>query len=150
MQRVEVGAWMKAEILHQVLPRSALVMAMPARMQQQNVAIADVCARALDDLRRDHGPVRHLGGNIDHHPPVHQIIERQRGHVAFGIVGRVHGAVEMRADVKRGLDPLRDNHLCLQVLRVVHPVTGVSDPARGMHVHHVAHVDHFHCLPFAL
>src|SRR5947199_10067600 len=70
MQRVEVGAWMKAEILHQVLPRSALVMAMPARMQQQNVAIADVCARALDDLRRDHGPLRHLGGNIDYHPPV--------------------------------------------------------------------------------
>src|SRR5262245_40376899 len=50
----------------------------------------------------------------------------------------------MGADVKRGLDTLRHDHLRLQVLRVIHPVAGIADPSRGMHVHDVAHVDYFH------
>ena len=32
-------------------------------------------------------------------------------HVALAVVGRVHRAVEMRADVQRGVDALGDDHL---------------------------------------
>src|SRR5260370_9227267 len=53
----------------------------------------------------------------------------------------------MRADVKCRVDALRNDHLRLQILRVIHFVAGISDPSGGMHVHHVAHVDDFHRLP---
>src|SRR5262252_11018640 len=53
----------------------------------------------------------------------------------------------MGADVKRRIDALRNDHLRLQILRVIHFVAGISDPSRGMHVHHMAHVDDFHRLP---
>src|SRR5262245_57405573 len=58
MQGVEIGARVVAEVFHEILPRLALVMAMPTRVQKQDVAVADIGAGALDDLRRDHGPVR--------------------------------------------------------------------------------------------
>ena len=98
----------------------------------------------LDHLRRDHRPVVQLAGEVDHDALVDQIVERQRGHVAFAAVGRMHGAVEMRADMQRRLDALRDDHLRLQVLRVVHLVAGIADPARRMHVHDVRKVDDLH------
>ncbi len=87
-----------------------------------------------------------LSGYVDHDAAVDEIIERQRGHVALAVVGRVHGAVEMGADMQRGVDALGDDHLRLQVLRVVHLVAGIADPARRMHVHHVTHVDDLHQL----
>ncbi len=49
------------------------------------------------------------------------------------------------ADMERGIDALGDDHLGLQVLRVVHLVAGISDPAGRVHVHDVAHVDDLHC-----
>ncbi len=144
MQRVEIGAGVVAEVLHQVLLRLAFVVPVPAGVEDQDVAIADVGAGALDHFGRDHRPVLHVLGDIDHHAAVDQVIERQRGHVALAVVGGVHGAVEMGADVKRGVDALRHDHLGLQVLRVVHLVAGVTHPARRMHVHHMTHIDDLH------
>ena len=96
------------------------------------------------DLRRDHRPVVHVLGDVDHDAAVDQIVERQMGHVALAIVGGVHGAVEMGADMQRGVDALRHDHLGLQVLRVVHLVAGIADPAGRMHVHDVGEIDDFH------
>ena len=62
----------------------------------------------------------------------------------LAVVGRVHGAVEMGADMHRGVDALRDDADGLQVLRVVHLVAGVADPAGRVHVHDVGHVDDLH------
>src|SRR5438105_12990952 len=56
----------------------------------------------------------------------------------------------MGAHVERGLDTLGRDHLGLQVLRVIHPVAGIADPARRMHVHHMTHIDDFHCCSRAL
>ena len=50
----------------------------------------------------------------------------------------------MRADVQRGLDALGDDHLRLQVLRVIELVAGVADPAGRVHVHDMGEVDDFH------
>ena len=83
-------------------------------------------------------------GNIDHDAAVDQIIERQMRHVAVPVIGRVHGAVEMGADMQRGVDALRHDHLRLQILRVVHLVAGIADPAGRMHVHDVGEIDDFH------
>ena len=101
----------------------------------------------LDDLRRDHRPVMHVLGDVDHDAAVDQIVERQMGHVALAIVGGVHGAVEMGADVQRGVDALRHDHLGLQVLRIIHLVAGISDPAGRMDVHDVGEIDDFPSLP---
>src|SRR5712691_1581228 len=57
VQRVEVRPGVVAEVLHQILFRLSLVVAMPAGVQNQNVTLADIGARALDDLGRDHGPI---------------------------------------------------------------------------------------------
>ena len=135
---------MVAEVAHQVLLRPAFVVPVPAGVQDEDVALPDVGAGALDDLRRDHRPVVHVLGDVDHHAAVDQIVERQRGHVALAVVGRVHGAVEVRADVQRRVDALGHDPHGLQVLRVIHLVAGVADPARRMHVHDMAHVDDFH------
>src|SRR5438874_13304813 len=50
----------------------------------------------------------------------------------------------MRSHMQRGIDSLRDDHLGLQVLRVIHLIARMAHPARRMHVHHVTHVDDFH------
>ena len=135
---------MVAEVAHQILLRLAFVVAMPARVQNQNVAFADVGFGLLDHLGRDDGPVGDFTGEVDDDAMVDQIIERQRSHVALAAVGRVHGTVEMGADMERGLDTLRDDHLRLQVLRVIHLVAGVAHPARRMHVHDVREIDDLH------
>ena len=62
------------------------------------------------------------------------------------VVGRVHGAVEMGADMQGGVDALRHDHLGLQILRVIHLVAGVADPVGGVHVHDVGEIDDFDCL----
>ncbi len=87
----------------------------------------------------------HVFGNVHHDAAVDQIVERQVRHVAFWIIGRVHGAVEMGADMQRGVDTLRDDADGLQVLRVIHLVAGIADPAGRMHVHDVGEIDDFHC-----
>ena len=48
VQRVEIGARVIAEVLHQILLRLAFVMAVPAGVQNEDIAFADVgagCAR---------------------------------------------------------------------------------------------------------
>ena len=124
-------------------------MPVPAGVQNQDVAFADVGARALDDLRRDHRPVVHVLGDVDDDAAVDQIVERQMRHVALRIVGRVHGAVEMGADMQRGVDALRDDADRLQVLRVIHLVAGIADPAGRVHVHDVGQIDDFHRFTFS-
>ena len=76
MQRVEIGAGVIAEIFHQILLRLAFVVAMPAGVHDEDVALADVGAAALDHLGRDHRPVVHVLGDVDHHAAVDEIIER--------------------------------------------------------------------------
>ena len=144
MQRVEIGAGVIAEVFHQILLRLALVMFVPAGVQDEDVAFADVGAAALDHFGRDHRPVVHVFRNVDHHAAVAEIIERQRGHVALAVVGGMHGAIEMSTDVHGGVDALRHDHLGLQILRVIHLVAGVTDPAGGMHVHDMGEIDDFH------
>ncbi len=65
-------------------------------------------------------------------------------HIALAVIGRVHGAIEMSTYVQGGVDPLRDNHLALQILRVIHLVAGIADPAGRMHVHDMGEIDDFH------
>jgi len=50
----------------------------------------------------------------------------------------------MGAHMQRGIDALRHDHLSLQVLRVVHLVARIADPAGGVDVHHMGHVDDLH------
>src|SRR5437016_14116894 len=50
----------------------------------------------------------------------------------------------MRSHMQRSVDSLRDDHLGLQVLRVIHLIARIADPARRIHVHHMTHVDEFH------
>ena len=85
-----------------------------------------------------------FGAQIDHDAVADQIIERQRSHVAGTAVGRMHGAVEMGAAVHRGLDPLGDDADRLQVLRVIHLVAGITDPAGGVDAHGVGQIDDLH------
>src|SRR5262249_27649324 len=59
-----------------------------------------------------------------------------------------HGAVEMGADVQRSVDALRHDHLSLEVLGVVHLVARIANPAGGVDVHHMGHVDDFHSSGF--
>ena len=139
-----LGPGVVAEVLHQILLRLALVMVVPAGVQNENVALADIGAGGFDHLRRDHRPVVHVLGDIDDDAAIDQVVERQMRHVAVAVVGGVHGAVEMGADMQRGVDALRHDHLGLQILRVIHLVAGVADPAGRMHVHDVGEIDDFH------
>ena len=50
----------------------------------------------------------------------------------------------MRADVQGRVDSLRNDSDRLQILRIVHLVAGVTDPAGRMHVHDVGKIDDFH------
>ena len=142
----EIGTGVVTEIAHQILLRLALVVAVPAGVKDQDIALADVGAGLLDDLGRDHRPVGHLRREVDDDAVVDQIVKRERGHVALAPVGCVHGAVEVGADVQRGVDALRHDHLGLQILRIIHLVAGVSDPTGGMHAHGMRQVDDFHGL----
>ena len=75
-------------------------------MDDEAVAFADLDRSRLDHLRRDDGPVVHVPRYVDHRAGADQEIQR---------VG--HGAVDVGPDVQRGIDALRDDHFCLQVLR---------------------------------
>jgi hypothetical protein len=46
--------------------------------------------------------------------------------------------------MERGFNPLRDNHLGLQILRIVHLVARITDPARGVDIHNVREIDNLH------
>ena len=76
VQRVEVGTGVIAEVLDQILLRPALVMAMPAGVQDENVALADVGVGRFQHLRRDQRPVVHVLGDVDDHTAIDQIVER--------------------------------------------------------------------------
>ena len=89
-------------------------------------------------------PVLHVLRDIDDDAAIDQIIERQMRHIAVAVIGRVHGTVEMGADMQSGVDTLRHDHLGLQILRVIHFVAGVADPAGRVHVHDVGKIDDFH------
>jgi hypothetical protein len=133
-----------AEIAHQILLALAFIIFVPAGVQDEDIAIADLGAGFFDHCRRDRRPVRNLRRQIDHDAVADQIIERQRGHVAGAPVGRMHGAVEMGAGVHRGLDALGDDADGLQVLCVIHLVAGIADPAGGVDAHGVGQIDDLH------
>jgi hypothetical protein len=84
-----------------------------------------------------------VGGDIDHGAGADQKIQRIGRHVAHA-VSTMHRAVDMGADMERGVDALRDDHLGLQILRVIHLVAGVPDPAGRVQVHQMGHVDDLH------
>jgi len=65
-----------AEIAHQILLALALVVFMPAGVQDQNVAVVNLRARFFDHLRRDRRPVGNLRRQIDHDAVADQKIER--------------------------------------------------------------------------
>ena len=56
----------------------------------------------------------------------------------------MHGTVEMCADVQRRVDALCHDHLRLEILRVVHLVAGITDPARRVHIHDMGEIDDLH------
>ena len=133
-----------AEIADEILLALPFVIFVPSGVQDEDVAGADIGARLFDHLRRDRRPILHLRRQIDHDALIDQKVERQRRHVAGASVGGMHGAVEMRAGVHRRLDPLRDDALRLQVLRVIHLVARVADPAGRMDAHGVREIDDLH------
>src|SRR5262249_20944980 len=57
---------------------------------------------------------------------------------------RIQRSVKMRAEVELCFNALRDNYLGLQILRVVHLVARVTDPARGVDIHYVREIDDLH------
>ena len=144
LQQFDFAARMHAEIAHQVLLRLALPVSLPAGVDDEDIALLDLDGSALDHFRSDHRPVVHVLRDVDHSAGTHQEIERIGGHVAHA-VGAVHGAVDMGADVQRGVDPLRDDHLGLQVLSVIHLIAGITDPAGRVHIHQMSEIDDFHC-----
>src|SRR6476620_9016913 len=50
----------------------------------------------------------------------------------------------MRADMQCRVDALCDDADGLQILRVVHLVAGIADPAGRMHIHDMGKIDDFH------
>src|SRR6476646_888887 len=50
----------------------------------------------------------------------------------------------MRADMQCRVDALCDDADGLQILRVVHLVAGITDPAGRMHIHDMGKIDDFH------
>jgi hypothetical protein len=60
MQRVEIGARVVAEVFHQILLRPPFVVLVPSRVQNKDVALANIGARALNHLRVNHRPVVHV------------------------------------------------------------------------------------------
>ena len=135
VEQLEIAAGMHAEIADEVLLRVALVVAVIAGVEDQDVALLDLDARRGDHVRGDDVPVADLVGDVDDHALVDQEFERVGGHVAVAAVGGVERAVEMGADMQRGVDALRDDAHRLQVLGVVHLVAGVADPAWRMDAH---------------
>jgi hypothetical protein len=56
----------------------------------------------------------------------------------------MHGAIEMGPDMQGGVDALRHDHLGLQILRIIHLVAGIADPAGRVHIHDMGEIDYFH------
>ena len=77
-------------------------------MDDKDVSVLYFNGRALDHFGRDHGPIVHVFGDIDNGAGADQKIQRIGRHVAHA-VRTVHRAVDMRADMKRGIDPLCDD-----------------------------------------
>jgi hypothetical protein len=46
--------------------------------------------------------------------------------------------------MQRRIDALRYDHLRLEILRVVHLVAGITDPAGRVHIHDMGEVDDLH------
>ena len=59
-EQFDLAAGMHAEIAHQVLLRLALPIALPAGVNDQDVAVLHLDRRRLDHGRRDHRPVVHM------------------------------------------------------------------------------------------
>ena len=56
----------------------------------------------------DDGPILHVLGDVDNRARTNEEIQRIRGHVTHA-VGAVHRAIDVGADVKRQIDPLRND-----------------------------------------
>ena len=143
LEQFDLASRVHAEIANEILPRLSLPITMPSSMNDEDVPFLHLNRRRLDHFGSDDGPVVHILRDIDHCAGTDQEIQGIGGHVAH-TVGSVHGAVDVRADVERHVDPLRDDHLGLQVLRVIHLVAGVTDPTWRMHVHQMTEVDDLH------
>ena len=99
-KQLDTAAGMHAEIAHQILLRLTLPVAVPAGMDDENVAVFHLDRRGLDHFRRNDRPVVHMLRDIDHGTRADQKVQRIRGHVAHP-VGSMHGAVDMGADMQR-------------------------------------------------
>ena len=88
-QQLEPAARVHAEVAHQVLLRPALVVAVVAGVDDQDVVLLDRDRGGLEHRGRDHVPVADLRRDVDDRPLADQEIERIGGHVAHA-VGRVH------------------------------------------------------------
>ena len=100
---------MQAEIADEVLLRPALVVAVVAGVEDEDVALLDLDVGRGDHVGRDHVPVADLVGDVDDDPLVDQKLEGIGRHVAVATVGGVEGAVDVGADMHRGVDALGDD-----------------------------------------
>src|SRR6202012_4196705 len=64
-QQFDIAAWMHAEIAHQILLRLTFPVAIPAGVNDQDVAVLDLNRSRLDHGRGDDGPVIHVFRHID-------------------------------------------------------------------------------------
>src|SRR5215469_7485583 len=140
--KLNPASGMHAEITDEVLLRLALVVAVEAGVNDQDVA-APYVDLAEDVLGLDHVPVLADIRDIDDHALVDELVERQRGHVETA-VGTVHRTVEMSSGVQGCLDPLRDDPVRLQGLCVVDACPWVADPAWRVEVPWMGQIDKPH------
>ena len=142
-EQLDLPAGMHAEIAHQVLLWLPLPIAVPAGVNDENVAVLHFYGRRLDHFRGDNRPVIHVLRDVNHGAGSDQEIQWIGGHIAHA-VGPMHRTVDMRSDMQRRIDALGDDHLCLQVLGVIHLIAGIADPTRRVDVHQMTEVDDFH------
>jgi hypothetical protein len=59
-EQFDLPAWVHAEIANEILLRLALPVAVPARVDDEDVALLHLYGCLSDHLRRDHGPIIHM------------------------------------------------------------------------------------------
>src|SRR5258708_32385678 len=96
---------MHTKISNQVLLGLAFPIAMPAGVNDHNISVTNLDRRLLDHLRRDHGPIVHMLGDIDDSAWPNKEIEGIRRHIAHAI-GAMHHAIDMGSDMEGCIYPL--------------------------------------------
>src|SRR5882757_1255663 len=64
-EQFDFSAGMHTKISNQILFRLTFPIAMPTGVNDQNISVANFDRRLLDHLRRDHGPIVHMLGDVD-------------------------------------------------------------------------------------